>query len=253
LLPISSSLEALVLDAYRTCVAANSGGGGNGGGNGGGEPQPCTPKAFSKVGKPTIKGTAKTGFLLEVKNGGTWSPKPSKLTYKFYRDGKEVPGFSLLTTKDIGKKFSIKVVASLACYKTTASWSDTYRVTKGNLPKLKASQLKLVFYPDSENPNTFRIEATKGFLPFWFTSGPVWTWVGHKPSEWANMYANDPYPNLPERTYIDENGEELYLCQNGRSFKIGVTMTVGVANKYEPTTITFAPKSFTCVSYSDSY
>lgn len=256
---LSSYVDALVYDAYKTCLAANSGGGGNGGGNGGGTggggvtpPKPCTPKPFTKVGKPVIEGSPKTGYDLAVKNAGVWSPKPSAISYSFYRDGKQIDGFQVLTDKDLGKKFSVKVTASLKCYKTTASWITTAAVTRGNLPKFKANLIQLSYIPDSEEPNQLELVA-KG-LRLNVISGPVWSWVGHSASEWAASRVGELYPSLPETHFFSvSTGEERDMCLNGKKYKIGVTLTVGAVNKYSPAKITIPAKSFLCYSLSDEW
>ena len=259
---LSSYVESLVLDAYKTCVAANSGGGGNGGGGGGvTPPKPCTPKAFTKVGKPTITGTTKTGYRLSVKSLGTWSPEPSSLTFKIYRDGKEIEGFPVLTNKDLGKKYSIKAIASLKCFKTTSSWSATTKpVANGNLPKLKASQMQVLvdwFWPDEQTVNGFGTTqlslSPKNNSEMWFESDPVWTMVGDR-GAWARENRGNWSVLLPTFSFKEYDDEDDYrMCIKGKGYKISVTMTVGIVGKYEPAKITIPSKTYVCDSPSDRF
>ena len=261
LLPnLSSYVESLVLDAYKTCVAANSGGGGNGGGGGVvTPPKPCTPKAFTKVGKPIITGTTKTGYRLSLKNLGTWSPEPSSLTFKIYRDGKEIDGFPVLTSKDLGKKFSVKAIASLKCYKTTSSWSATTKaVSAGNLPKLKASEVQVFvdwYYDDidSEYGTTQLNLRSKSNGDMWFESEPAWSMVGDR-GTWARANKGSwsvLLPTFPFNEYADE--DDFMMCISGKGYKISVTMTVGIVGKYAPAKITIPAKTYRCDSLSGRY
>ena len=83
-------------------------------------------KFFSKSPVPKISGTAKVGKTLTAKVG-TWSPKPSKFTYQWYRNGKAISKATKSTYKvkaaDAGKKITVKVTAKRSGYATTAKTS----------------------------------------------------------------------------------------------------------------------------------
>ncbi|QXT63965.1 hypothetical protein [Tessaracoccus palaemonis] len=87
--------------------------------------------SFSKTPKPTISGTAKVGKKLTAK-AGTWSPKAT-LTYRWLRDGKAISGATkktyTLTTKDKGKKISVKVTGKKKYYATVAKTSATKKIS----------------------------------------------------------------------------------------------------------------------------
>lgn len=254
---LSSYVESLVLDAYKTCVAANSGGGGNGGG--GSEPKPCTPKAFTKVGIPSITGTLKPGYTLNVKTT-SWSPTPSRLVYDWYRDGKKVISDTTqiyLDSSDIGKKLTLRVTASLECYKTkTVTSVATKTITKNNLPKLKASQVKLLmeqdYFDSPEGGATSILRLTSKYGDFWFDVEPVWTWVGDR-GPWASENKGYSYAFLPTSRFLDDYGDTQQMCVNGKKYNISVTMTAGIMGKYDAAKITFPAKQYICRSDSDNY
>lgn len=88
---------------------------------------------FTKVGKASIKGTAKVGKVLKA-NAGSWSPKPA-FGYQWLANGKAIKGatgLSLKLTKaQTGKKISVKVTGTKAGYNTKSSTSKpTKKVAK---------------------------------------------------------------------------------------------------------------------------
>jgi len=74
---------------------------------------------------PTIKGTAKVGKKLTAKVSG-WKPTPS-LTYRWYANGKAIPGATRstykVTSKVVGKKITVKVTGKKAGYTTVSKKS----------------------------------------------------------------------------------------------------------------------------------
>jgi hypothetical protein len=76
-------------------------------------------KAFTRVPRPTITGTAKLGGELTALHG-TWKPKATKYEYKWYRNGVAVRGRSgavyKLTKADLGKKITVVVIAEAKGY-----------------------------------------------------------------------------------------------------------------------------------------
>lgn len=63
-------------------------------------------------GKPTVTGTLKVGSVLTA-HTGSWSPKPKSFKYRWLRNGVSISGATgsryRLTSKDAGKKISVKV------------------------------------------------------------------------------------------------------------------------------------------------
>ncbi len=75
---------------------------------------------------PTITGNPTSGLTLTAEPG-TWTPPPSHLSYRWYRDGKAIKGATnisyLLTATDIGKAVKVKVSASRSGYTTASAFS----------------------------------------------------------------------------------------------------------------------------------
>lgn len=87
--------------------------------------------SFTRTPKPTISGTAKVGKKVTAK-AGTWSPKAT-LTYRWLRNGTAISGATkktyTLTSKDKGKKISVKVTAKKKYYATVAKTSATKKIS----------------------------------------------------------------------------------------------------------------------------
>ncbi|MFC7765695.1 CAP domain-containing protein [Leucobacter soli] len=81
--------------------------------------------AYAKAPRPKVSGTAKVGRTLTAKASG-WSPKPSKIRYQWYRNGKAISGATKtkyrLKSADAGKKITVRVAPTRTGYaKTTRS------------------------------------------------------------------------------------------------------------------------------------
>lgn len=92
-----------------------------------------TSKATKKVAtgtltiaKPRISGTARIGKTLTVKPG-TWKPAPVTLSYQWYRSGTRINRATqstyTLTSKDRGRKITVKVTGRALGYATRSSTS----------------------------------------------------------------------------------------------------------------------------------
>jgi hypothetical protein len=83
-------------------------------------------RQFSAAPIPKIRGSLIAGVRLSV-SVGTWSPKPSKLSYQWYADGVAIPkatGSKLVLSADLaGKAISVKVTASKSGYRTIKVYS----------------------------------------------------------------------------------------------------------------------------------
>jgi hypothetical protein len=92
----------------------------------------AVPKVFSKAPIPTISGTLKAGKTLTAKPG-TWSPTAT-LTYQWYRGTTKISGATKatykLTTKDKGKKITVKVTGKRSGYLTTTKASTAKTIAK---------------------------------------------------------------------------------------------------------------------------
>ena len=90
------------------------------------------PKVFSKTPKPTITGKAESGKTLTA-HRGTWSPTPS-YSYQWYRSGAKISGATKstykLTSKDKGKKITVKVTGKKSGYLTVTKTSAAKIVSK---------------------------------------------------------------------------------------------------------------------------
>lgn len=88
-------------------------------------------KKFTKVYQPTISGTAKVGKTLKAKVK-TWKPKPTKLTWQWYRDGVAITGATKtsykLTKADKGKKLTVRVTGTRVGYLSRAYSKKTAKV-----------------------------------------------------------------------------------------------------------------------------
>jgi len=76
--------------------------------------------------KPTINGGSTAGTTLTVSTG-TWTPKPSKVTYKWYRDGVVIKNATAksykTTTADRNREIKVRVTGSLSGYQTATAAS----------------------------------------------------------------------------------------------------------------------------------
>lgn len=84
-------------------------------------------KVFAKKPAPKISGTAKVGRTLTAK-AGTWSPKPSKITYQWKANGKAIAGATKktykVTSKVAGKRITVTVKVTKTGYLTTSKTSS---------------------------------------------------------------------------------------------------------------------------------
>ena len=91
---------------------------------------------FSSSAKPVIQisdlapGEPYVGETLDAKTNyfGGWDPTPTTMTYQWFADGKTIKkatGYSYtLTSREVGKSISVRVVGSRASYVTTTKDSD---------------------------------------------------------------------------------------------------------------------------------
>ncbi|MFC7765238.1 hypothetical protein [Leucobacter soli] len=99
----------------------------------GAEPLARTSKSTSAVkygalksATPKVSGTAKAKKTLKAK-AGSWGPKGVKLSYQWLRNGKKISGATKssykVSSKDRGKKISVKVTGKLSGYSTVSKTS----------------------------------------------------------------------------------------------------------------------------------
>lgn len=78
------------------------------------KPAPVPHKALHATKKPTISGSPKVGRKLSAKPG-SWSPRPSSYSYRWYRNGKAIKGATKRAYKvkraDKGRKLTVRVTA----------------------------------------------------------------------------------------------------------------------------------------------
>jgi len=79
-------------------------------------PPPPAPVTLTNLKLPVVKGTAKVGKTLKC-SAGTWSTKPTSVTYQWLRNGKAIKGAKKASYKlvkaDRRKKVSCKVTAAV--------------------------------------------------------------------------------------------------------------------------------------------
>ena len=96
---------------------------------------PPAVHTFSNTAKPKVTGTAKTGKTLTCRPG-TWSPRPTKTTFRWLRDGKAIA--KALTAKhkvvkaDVRHRLSCRVTVSAAGFTPATA---TSKATKKVPPK----------------------------------------------------------------------------------------------------------------------
>lgn len=95
---------------------------------------------FSATPVPSISGTPKVGSTLTVVPG-TWTAKPSKLAYQWYRSESAIQGAVnrtyKLTADDIGEKITVRVVGSRVGYVAATQYSAATPPIVAN-PSIKA-------------------------------------------------------------------------------------------------------------------
>ncbi|MDN4476518.1 CAP domain-containing protein [Demequina sp. SYSU T00192] len=88
---------------------------------------------FSTKPRPKIAGTKKVGSVLTARIG-SWSPSPSSVTYRWFRDGKRIDGATgrkyTVTRADRGHNIRVKVIAKRSGYLTTARTSTVVSIPK---------------------------------------------------------------------------------------------------------------------------
>ncbi len=100
------------------------------------------PSEFATVPTPTIAGPAQVGKTLTAAPG-TWSPSPSTLSYRWYRDGKAIAGATggsyLVAPPARGGVLTVRVTAARDGYVTTTSKPSkaTEKVRAGTITAVK--------------------------------------------------------------------------------------------------------------------
>ncbi|WP_156171908.1 carboxypeptidase-like regulatory domain-containing protein [Demequina rhizosphaerae] len=90
----------------------------------------AVPKVFSAAPTPTIAGTPAVGSTLRARTG-TWTPTPTSLAYRWYRDGVAISGATARTyspvAKDRGARITVKVTARKPGFLATSRTSAAVR------------------------------------------------------------------------------------------------------------------------------
>lgn len=88
-------------------------------------------KTFSNTSAPTITGTAVVGSQVRA-SMGSWTPKPSGVSYQWYRDGNRIEGATAATylpvAADINRTLTVTSAGSLWGYKTVTKTSAGIKV-----------------------------------------------------------------------------------------------------------------------------
>lgn len=100
---------------------------------------------------PVVLGTARVGSKLTVR-AATWKVKPSKLSYRWLRDGKTIAGATkssyVPVAKDKGHKLSIKITGTRSGYVSASSTSArTKAVAAGKLSVSKRPKVTGTYLP----------------------------------------------------------------------------------------------------------
>lgn len=82
---------------------------------------------------PKASGTFKVGRTVSASKG-SWSPTPSSFSYRWLRSGKSISGATKskykLTSKDRGKRISVRVTVKKSAYSTTSATSSSHTVKR---------------------------------------------------------------------------------------------------------------------------
>jgi hypothetical protein len=97
-------------------------------------PQPKPPRGYAKSPAPKVSGKTKKGRTLTLKTGA-WSPKPDRISIKWYRNGKQIKTKAKTTYKlvraDVGKRITAGItVSGIGLQTVTATSKATAKVTK---------------------------------------------------------------------------------------------------------------------------
>jgi len=94
---------------------------------------PVARGILAKRTSPKASGTFKKGRTVTA-GKGTWSPSPSGYSYRWLRNGKSISGATKskykLTSKDRGKRISVRVTVTKAGYTTVSATSSTHTVKR---------------------------------------------------------------------------------------------------------------------------
>ncbi|MBB3044410.1 M4 family metallopeptidase [Nocardioides soli] len=105
-------------------------------------PPPATP-AISNTKLPIVSGKARVAQTLKVK-GGSWTPAAVSLSYQWLRSGKAIGKATKakyrLTTKDKGKRISVRVTATKSGYTTGSAISKATGKVKAKKPSKKSNK-----------------------------------------------------------------------------------------------------------------
>ncbi|PFG18262.1 hypothetical protein ATK74_2846 [Propionicimonas paludicola] len=92
-------------------------------------------RQFTSAPIPQVRGSLVAGATLSVITG-TWSPKPSKLTYQWYADGvaiaKATKATVVLPSDLVGKTITVKVTAAKSGYRTIKVYSEPTAVVSSS-------------------------------------------------------------------------------------------------------------------------
>lgn len=92
-------------------------------------------KALKLTKKPRVAGTAKVGRTVRVSTG-SWSPRPTKVTYRWHRGHQPIKGKAgarkayRLKKSDRGKRLRVKVTVTRAGHVSRSTWSTWTRKVK---------------------------------------------------------------------------------------------------------------------------
>jgi hypothetical protein len=92
----------------------------------------CPPASLSVVTAPKVTGSMKRGTKAKA-YAGTWSPTPTRFTYKWFKNGKRISGatkatFTIPRSFKKGTRISVKVTASKSGYTSVSKMSAKRRV-----------------------------------------------------------------------------------------------------------------------------
>lgn len=95
------------------------------------KPPAATPKAFTVLKRPAISGKPRVGKRLKASRG-RWSPAPTRVSYRWLRNGKPIRGATSrtyrLTRKDARKRISVRVTVRRPGLRATSAKSATVKI-----------------------------------------------------------------------------------------------------------------------------
>lgn len=190
------------------------------------EPAPGAAAAsttLTNTALPRMSGTPRWGKRMTVTTG-SWTPKPSKVTYQWLRNGVPVGGANAATytvkLADFGQRLSVKVAAHRAGYTKGAVYTARSRVIDHRVPVTKRFTYSLGFRgPISTSTRVFKEKVAAAFEDprGWRSAGYEFTRVASGGSFTVVLSAASAVPSFGSpcsKTWSCRVGRYVIINQN---------------------------------------